>query len=487
MSILKSLEVQRLPLRLESDYRRVITRYFDLASETRPAHIAQRVASLDEAEVEHVFAQVLQKFHGRHDDITAVFEEHFRTVRPMIGELGEMSRTRRMLIGSYFTMEYSIASAALFNPSIVPHPRQENLPAGAVRFLMSLRATGEGHVSSIVFRSGVISADHSVTMDPPGRYAHRVRAVPDKQYEKRLFCRKLQEIAVDAATMHAVMDRLGDYFTLAQLEKALSEDQSEFEAAQHTRESILSLAQSNYELQLAAGAEIDEVVIFPLSSNERHGIEDLRLVRFVDDEQVEDRVVYYGTYTAYDGHRTLPQLMDTRDFHRIGMHTLNGAHAKNKGLALFPRRIGGHYVMCARVDGENLYLMTSDIVHFWETAELLCGPQRPWEFVQIGNCGSPLETPAGWLLLTHGVGPMRTYAIGAMLLDRDDPSRVLGQLETPLITPTEEERDGYVPNIVYTCGSMIHAGYVYIPFSTSDQITRFATVSLDELLERLVP
>ncbi len=207
------------------------------------------------------------------------------------------------------------------------------------------------------------------------------------------------------------------------------------------------------------------------------------MVRFVDDDGT---VTYYGTCSAYDGYRVLPQLIETRDFLRIGVHTINGACALNKGMALFPRRIGGHYAMCSRIDGENLFIMYSDIVHFWETAELLRVPRRPWEFVQIGNCGSPLETPQGWLLLTHGVGPMRTYCIGAMLLDLDDPLKVIGHLDEPLIVPTAKERDGYVPNVAYSCGAMVHNGNLYLPFATSDRITRIAMVSLDALLERLV-
>jgi predicted GH43/DUF377 family glycosyl hydrolase len=236
-------------------------------------------------------------------------------------------------------------------------------------------------------------------------------------------------------------------------------------------------------LELPADAEASELVIFPQTSNESRGIEDLRLVRFVGDDGA---VTYYGTCTAYDGFRILPELIETSDFQRIGVHTLNGAKAQNKGLALFPRRVGGNYVMCSRIDGENLYLMFSDNVHFWETAELLHAPSRPWEFVQIGNCGSPLETPEGWLLLTHGVGPMRTYCIGAMLLDLEDPQRVIGVLEQPLITPTEKDRDGYVPNVAYTCGALIHNQQLYIPFATSDTTTRFGMVSLERLLDRLV-
>jgi len=483
----RSLRVNRLPIRFESDVHRVITRPFDLASPERVQNIVDRVGRLSDSEVDRVLRRVLRDFQGRHDNIAAVFEEHYQAAIVLLSTPQGISRNRRLLIGSYFTMEYSIESAAVFNPSIVPHRNQWNLPEGAVRFIMSFRATGEGHVSSVVFRSGVIQADHTIRMDPPSRYSRQVRSSPDSQFEKRLFGRKLQEIAVEAAAVAAVLDRLGDYFTMAQLESAVaaaSHAEPEKFCSEQTGKSILWLARSNYQLELCKGTEAAEVVIFPSSSNESRGIEDLRMVRFVDDDGA---VTYFGTYAAYNGYHTLPQIMETADFLRIGIHTLNGARAQNKGLALFPRRIDGHYVMCSRIDGENLYIMYSDIVHFWETAELLQTPTFPWEFVQLGNCGSPLETAAGWLLLTHGVGPMRTYCIGAMLLDLRDPLKVIGHLREPLLAANEEERDGYVPNVVYTCGAMIHNGCLYIPFSTSDRITRFAMVALDDLLERLVP
>ncbi len=286
--------------------------------------------------------------------------------------------------------------------------------------------------------------------------------------------------------MTLVLDRLADAFTLAQLEHAITEARDAASTALRLESSfhdIRWLAQSNYQLELPREADASEVVIFPQTSNESHGIEDLRMVRFVDDDGT---VTYYGTCTAFDGYRVLPQMIETRDFLKIGVHTINGACALNKGMAIFPRRIGGHYVMCSRIDGENLYIMFSDIVHFWETATPLQTPRQPWEFVQIGNCGSPLETPEGWLLLTHGVGPMRTYCIGAMLLDLNDPLKVIGCLDEPLITPTEKERDGYVPNVAYSCGAMIHGGRLYLPFATSDMVTRIAMVSLDSLLNRLI-
>jgi predicted GH43/DUF377 family glycosyl hydrolase len=479
------LQIERLPLQFQSNIRRVITRHFDPGGEIRIQHIVDRVLALDEEEVEEALAQVLKSFGNRHENIEAVLEEHYWTTVSALGKPLDASRNRRLLIGSYFTMEYSIESAALFNPSIVKHRDQEHLEEGAVRFIMSFRATGEGHISSIVFRSGVITADHAVHVAPPGRYTRRVRCSPDKQYDKALFCRKLREMTADATGVALVMDLLADHFTMRQLEHAVAaayQAEPEKLRSEEIRQNILSLARANYQLEVSPGAEPSEVVIFPLSSNESRGIEDLRLVRFVEDD---GSATYYGTYTAYNGYHTLPQILDTSDFLHIGIHTLNGAQARNKGMALFPRRIHGHYVMCSRIDGENLYLMYSDIVQFWESAELLQTPRLPWEFVQIGNCGSPLETPHGWLLLTHGVGPMRTYCMGAMLLDLDDPSKVIGHLQEPLIVAAEEERDGYVPNVVYSCGAMLHNGTLYVPFSTSDHVTRFGFVPLDALLQRL--
>ena len=481
-----SLKVRRLPVTFRSDIRRVITRFFNPGGEERISNVLQRVGSLSDAQVDRLLDEVFLKFRARHANIAEVFDENYRTAAVMIGISDDLSHNRRLLIGSYLTTEYSIESAALFNPSIVPHHNQRNLADGAVRFIMSLRATGEGHVSSIVFRTGTITSDHQVKIDPCRRLARPVRIVPDKLYEKSLFRRKLHDIGVHDEPMDLVLDRLADEFTSAQLERAIADSRvasPEKLRLEKSFRDIRWLAHSNYQLELPREAEASEVVIFPQTSNESHGIEDLRMVRFVDDD---GSVTYYGTCTAYDGRRVLPQLIETHDFLRVGVHTINGACARNKGMALFPRRIGGHYAMCSRIDGENLYIMFSDIVHFWESAELLQTPRQPWEFVQIGNCGSPLETPEGWLLLTHGVGPMRTYCIGAMLLDLNDPLKVIGCLDEPLITPTEKERDGYVPNVAYSCGAMIHDGRLYLPFATSDMITRIAMVSLDSLLNRLI-
>lgn len=481
------MEVYRLPVQFASDVRQVITRLFDPGGEARARSVVERVGRLSDAEVAAMLDGVRRDFHHRHEGLDATFEENYGEMAALAGLSNGLPRERRLLVGAYFTMEYSIASAALFNPSIVKHRNQWNLPEGAVRFILSFRATGEGHVSCVVFRTGVITADHRVLVDPPAQFLHRVRTSPDWRYDKPLFRRKLRDIIADESAINWVLDRLPDQFTMVELERAIVAARTADPPAvpsEETCEGILWLARSNYELQLSKDADASEVVIFPSSANESRGIEDLRMVRFVEDD---GEVTFYGTYTASDGNCILPQLMETREFLRIGVHTLNGACARNKGMALFPRRIGGHYVMCSRIDGENLYLSYSDIVHFWESAELLQTPRLPWEFVQIGNCGSPLETPEGWLLLTHGVGPMRTYCMGAMLLKLDDPSKVIGCLDEPLLMPTEQDRDGYVPNVVYTCGAMIHDEHLYIPYATSDSVTRFAFVSLGELLDRLTP
>lgn len=481
-----SLELERLPIRFESDDSRVITRPFFPGGEPRVRGIIERVRTLSDSEVQTLLDQVLRNFEDRHKDIRSVFKEHYRAAERHSGPVDGFSEARCMLLGAYFTMEYAIQSAALFNPSIVPHLDQSSLADGAVRFIMSLRATGEGHVSSVVFRTGIIDADHTIYFAPASRYSWRARLWTDREYEKRLFHRKLREMGLHESPVDLVMSSLPEFFTFSQLDHAITDSQQahpEMFQLEETINGIVWLARSNYTLQLPEDSDASEVVIFPESDNESMGIEDVRLVRLLDDD---GDVTYYGTYTAYNGYRVLPQLLETKDFRHVTVHTLNGARAQNKGMALFPRKIGGHYVMCSRVDGVNLYIMYSDFVHFWESAELLQQPKYPWEFVQIGNCGSPLETPAGWLLLTHGVGPMRQYCIGAMLLDLEDPLRVIGSLPEPLLIPTEKEREGYVPNVVYSCGAMIHRDYLYIPYGMSDAATGMACVSVASLLDRLI-
>ncbi|MFA9477724.1 glycoside hydrolase family 130 protein [Phycisphaerales bacterium AB-hyl4] len=486
MQTATKLKVSRLPEKFISDDRRVITRYFDVGGEKRVRAVIKRVLRLDEAEVESLLKRVLDHFNARHRKVEATFQQHFDVVRAHVPEPDSLSRTRKLLIGSYFTMEYSVESAALFNPSMVLHPDQSNLAPGECRLLMSLRATGEGHISSIVFRTGVIDDHSHINFNEPSRFAARLTVRQDRAYEKKLFRLKLIEMAAYNDTARQVLERLGDTFNYDQLDHAVDDvrqNHSNPSAFNETAENMLWLARSNYHLSVPEGTDPSEVVIFPSSDNESKGIEDVRLTRFVDDDGT---VTYFGTYTAYNGFRILPQMLQTHDFQDIDIHTLNGQYVQNKGMALFPRKINGRYHMISRLDGENMFLMRSDNVYFWNEAEKLQTPRYPWEFVQIGNCGAPIETEAGWLMLTHGVGPMRQYCIGVSLLDLDDPAKVIGHLEDPLLVPDESERDGYVPNVVYSCGAVIHQDMLIIPYAMSDRATSFATVNVNELVQALL-
>jgi len=479
------IHITRKPQKFSSDDKRVIARYFQVGGESRANNVLSRVAGLSDAGVRELLDQVITDFGPRHRKIENTFDRHFGYVKHYISNPDALSLERKLLIGSYFTMEYAIESAALFNPSIVPHPDQADLKPGELRFIMSLRATGEGHVSSIVFRTGVIDDQGEITFAPLSPYAAKMRLNQDRQYEKKLFYLKLIEMAAYSEASRAVLDEMPDWFTYQELDHKIAEIK---QRPDHPRpfnesaENMLWLARSNYRLMVPEEADPSEIVIFPTSENESRGIEDVRLTHFTDDDGT---VTYFGTYTAYNGFRILPQLFETPDFSNIEIHTLNGRYVQNKGMALFPRKINGMYHMISRLDGENMFIMQSDNVHFWNECQKLAGPLYPWEFVQIGNCGPPIETQHGWLLLTHGVGPVRQYCIGACLLDLEDPSKVIGHLDQPLIIPNQDERDGYVPNVVYTCGALAHAGHLVIPYAMSDSATTFATVKMDELMHEL--
>ncbi len=479
------IAVRRLPERFEANDQRVIARFFQVGGEARIHSIVARVAALSEPQVEGLLAQVRADFRPRHRTIDATFKRHFGYIAHHVPEAEQLSEARRLLLGSYFTMEYAIESAALFNPSIVSHPDQAGVESGALRFIMSLRATGEGHVSSIVFRTGVVDRHGEIAFDPPTRFVAKMRVDPDKRFDKHLFFLKLIEMAAYSDAARVVLDEMPDQFSHHELDHKITEVRARPNSPRPFDEAATNmrwLARSNYTLRVPDGSNADEIVIFPTSENESRGIEDVRLTRFTDDD---GSVRYFGTYTAYNGFRILPQLFETEDFRTISIHTLNGKYVQNKGMGLFPRKIDGFYRMISRLDGENMFLMKSDNVHFWNDAQKLVGPMYPWEFVQIGNCGPPIETDRGWLLLTHGVGPVRQYCIGACLLDLENPSRVIGHLDQPLLVPQEDERDGYVPNVVYTCGAMTWAGKLVLPYAVSDSATTVATVDLDELLEHL--
>ena len=476
--------VERTGVKFLPDSTRVLLRPFLPGNDQRVTKVIGRVLSLSDTEVHERLRGVMEEFGGRHVGTENLFETHYKKVAPLGLTDRAPDRERRLLIGSYFTSEYALECAALFNPSIVPHPDQSGLPPGALRFVMSLRATGEGHISSIEFREGVFGSDNSISVEQTNRFVNAPEVLSDPNYEKPLFRRKLDEMGFRNGLTDEILDPLPDDFTLHQLGRSIAARRRRASTRPTHEEAralecIHWLAKSNYEVAFDPRVPLSERIIFPVSDNESNGIEDARFVPFTDEDGER---CYYATYTAYNGRVILPQILETKDFLRFKVSTLNGRAAHNKGMALFPRKVDGRYAMISRQDGENLFLMYSDNVHFWEETIPLLRPTYPWEFMQLGNCGSPIETEAGWLLLTHGVGAMRKYCIGAILLDRDDPGKVIGRLAEPLLSPNQNEREGYVPNVVYTCGALVHAGKLVMPYAMSDSASSIAIVALDALL-----
>ena len=424
--------LNRQALYLRPDPARVVVRPFRPATEprdlnpidkTRANHIVDRVLALDPEMAANQLADVLENFEGRHRNLLETFEARADEMDDAFATHAVFTKVQRQLIGAYFMHEYSFEASALFNPSIVSHPDQSGAPEGGRRFILSLRAVGEGHVSSLTFRSGSIAANGRVTVDPTARLASipRVRnriSGPDGDGVEVIF--KLDE-------------------------------------------------------------HISERVIFPVTESQSNGIEDARFVEFDDGR----RKTFYATYTAYSGKAIRSELIETTDFVSFRMLPLKGADARNKGMALFPRRIDGKYAMIGRQDNENLYLIYSDDLYSWDGGLVILKPQFPWEFVQIGNCGSPIELDNGWLLLTHGVGPVRKYSIGAVLLDKKDPSKVLARSREPLVRPDPSEREGYVPNVVYTCGAIRHNDQIILPYAVSDTFSNFATIKIAALMQAM--
>jgi predicted GH43/DUF377 family glycosyl hydrolase len=479
-----SIHLKRTATILQPDQSRVLLRPFSPGEPEQVGRIIARIMSLPEEQVGALLDGVSAEFSQRHQEIRKVFLERFEQVRESLQTDEELSEQRRLLIGSYFLAEYSLESAALFNPSIVPHPDQTDLPPGALRFILSLRATGEGHISSITFRTGIIHPDQRIEVSTPTGFLAEPRQLPNPLYEKALFGRKLSELGLTAESTRRVMSRLGESFALEELRASLQTEQFRLpdgmtQEDQNAAQGIWMLARSNYEVQFQPEQQLSERIIFPATPSQRNGIEDARFVCFKNDDGTH---IYYATFTAFDGKIVVPELVETSDFLLFRFRSLNGPAAENKGMAIFPRKIGGLYAMLSRQGNENIYLMFSDNVHFWNERKVLLEPTFPWELVQIGNCGSPIETDAGWLVLSHGVGPMRKYCIGAFLLDHDDPAKVIGRLREPLLQPNQDEREGYVPNVVYTCGALLHNGELIIPYGMADHATGFATAPLAEVL-----
>jgi predicted GH43/DUF377 family glycosyl hydrolase len=430
--LLQATFLNRQALYLRPDPARVIVRPFKPATEprdlnptdkTRANHIVDRVLALDSEAAAHQLADVLENFQGRHRHLLESFETRADEMEQALAAHGVFTKIQRQLIGAYFLNEYSFEASALFNPSIVPHPDQSDAPKDGLRFILSLRAVGEGHVSSLTFRAGTIAADGSLSVDPTARLA----TSPQVRF-----------LGADSAS-------------------------------------------DDVEVIFRPDEDISERVIFPVTDSQSNGIEDARFVQFSDGAQK----AYYATFTAYTGRAIRSELIETSDFVSFRMSPLKGSAARNKGMALFPRKIGGKYAMIARQDNENLYLIYSNDLYTWDGGQAILKPEFPWEFVQIGNCGSPIELDEGWLLLTHGVGPVRKYSIGAALLDKNDPSKVLARSREPLLRPEPSEREGYVPNVVYTCGAMRHNDQIILPYAVSDTFSNFATIKISTLMRAM--
>ena len=484
-----AINVERKDVRFYPDSKRVIARFFLPGGDERARTIIPKILDLPEEEMRFTLNRVLTNFSQRHRNISRVIMKHYENVEHIVRDLNiepdNLTREQKLLIGSYFTMEYSIESAAFFNPSIVEDPDQTALGEGEKRVVVSFRATGEGHISSIVFRSGIIDKNNNLQFKAPGDLVDIPEAIKRHIYDKKNFLEKLQEMNVQEELIGMVMDRLGEQFTYGELQASIAESMEKNNLNDLQKKVIKDcnwLANSHYEITFSLDTALSERVIYPISNSESNGIEDARFVRFVDDDS---SVTYYATYTAYNGFTILPKLIETRDFYHFRIMPINGEYAQNKGMALFPRKINGRYAMVSRVDGVSNYIMFSDDIHYWQDAELIQEPQFPWQFIQIGNCGSPIETDKGWILLTHGVGPMRRYCLGVTLLDLDNPTKVIGQTREPLMRPNDEEREGYVPNVLYSCGAIIHNNELVIPYAMADYASTFATVSLDELFAKL--
>lgn len=482
------LRVERKDSIIYPDNKRVIPRFF-FNGEARAEQLISRILAMPEQQVHSLVNQNLREFSKRHRSITTIYKKHFNNVKHIVTKVydgNNLSELRKLLIGAYFTMEYALESAALFNPSIVEDPDQGGLAKGQVRVVVSLRATGEGHISSLVFRRAIINEQNEIILHEPGPHVAEATVIKNHLYKKKSFSSKLEEMGIGAVFYNLVLGQLPDKFTYDQIRDAVksAEDTNATLLMEHQKaiEEILWLADSYNEIIFSLDTDLTERVIFPISKYEKKGIEDARFVKFTKEN---GDTLYYGTYTAYDGYTILPRLIETEDFYTFKIFPLHGSYAIDKNLALFPRKVNGKFVMISRINGFNNYIMFSDNINRWSNAELLQEPLYPWELVQIGNGGSPIETPDGWLLITHGVGPVRKYCLGACLLDLEDPRKIIGRLREPLLLPIEGERAGYVPNVVYTCGSHVHNEELIIPYAMSDYASSFASVNLKALLEEL--
>jgi len=472
----------RLSKRLSSNPERVILQYFIPGGTKRIQNVIDRVMLLNESEVSQHLVKVIHDFSSRHLNFKHKLMENYNRIENYITARESLTRERKLLLGAYFSKEYSIEAAALFNPSIVPHPDQSYLKPGMVRFVLSLRATGEGHISSIEFRSGIIDENGEIYFDEASRFCELPIKDNKKRFDKRIIIKALR---LDSEDDRKILNTLPEFFSRDDIKEIMSSSiykESELTTGKFF-DKVFKYVDSNYDIEFSESSSISERIMFPNSVNESNGMEDARFVKFTEDNGTN---TYYATYTAYNGRSFGTQLIETKDFIKFNIHSLHGDAVQDKGMGLFPRKINGKYVITSRQGGENLQIMFSEDLFNWGKYEQLQIPIEPWEFVQLGNCGSPIETKYGWLLITHAVGYFRKYSIGAMLLDLENPSKVIGRLKMPLIEPIEDEREGYVPNVVYSCGSMLHNDELIIPYAMSDAYCGFAKASLTGLLLKLV-
>lgn len=482
------IPIERSTTVLAGNPERVLCRMFIPGEEeliegrSRIPQVLERILLMDEEATLRTLQAVQRGFGGRHRDLVDQFRMHYRAVAHLIEH--EVSDAQQLLIGAYFTQEYAIEGAAYFNPSIVAAPDEPDDDAEVLRFILSVRAVGEGHISTIVFRSGLLTLSGSIHIDPPSPFT-TTRAQRFTVLRNRLVRQAAVEAGVDCADVELVLAMLPDKFTPEEMIASLT--QLDVSGVRHTPTDAFiaamdDISRSSYEVDFDADTEVSERVLWPTAPDERRGMEDARFVRLLDPDEP---VRYRASYTAYDGSEVRTRILETDDFRSFSSMALTGPGVRNKGLAFFPRKIDGRYCALSRFDRESNSIAFSADGYHWNDVHPLAQPTQPWELVHIGNCGSPLETDEGWLVLTHGAGPMRRYSIGVMLLDRDDPSKVLGQLSEPLLEPADDERNGYVPNVVYSCGSILHRNTIVIPYGFSDWRIRFATVDVADVMSRL--
>lgn len=482
------IKVQRQPLKFTPDAKRVVTRFFN-NGEVRTKQLILKILEFSDEKVTRELEKTLREFKGRHRNLKKIFKIHCRNFKDLFDHMGipmeDLTENQKMLIGAYSTMEYSMESAALFNPSMIEDLDQSFLKEGEKRVIISFRATGEGHLSSIVFRRAILDKENNLNVLKVRNHIDLPEIGYKVSYDKQRFVEKMQEINIPDNYISEIMDPLPshfEYYALKDAVKKLLDDNKIDSAKQLALNEMTWLVDSYYDLKFNEESDISERIIFPNSPAESRGIEDARFVRFTDDDGSEN---IYATYTAYNGHTIIPKLLSTCDFIDFRIMPLHGNAAQNKNFALFPRKINGKYAMLARVDGYNNYVVFSDRITLWNDPIKIQEPKFAWDLTQIGNCGSPIYTDEGWLILTHGVGPMRRYCIGVSLLDLEDPTKVIGRLKEPLISPSKEEREGYVPNVVYSCGGIIHNNDLVIPYAVSDYSSSYATVDLASLMEEL--